>query len=51
MLKKIATVGALSLFGYTVFKRMFFSDVSTVYDDNVDSGATAYEMDHYESST
>jgi hypothetical protein len=48
MLKKIAIVGALSLFGYTVFKQVFFLDASTLYDDNVDSGAIGYKVDHDE---
>lgn len=48
MLKKIAVVGALSIFGYAIFKRVFCSDVSTMYGGHTDSGTTSHEIDHDE---
>lgn len=48
MLKKIAVVGVLAIFGYTAFKRVFFSDASNIYDDHVGSGTTTHEIDHDE---
>ncbi len=47
MFKKVVIVGALSLFGYAVFKRVYLTEMEEVDSgSNSDSNRSSYETDN-----
>lgn len=47
MFKKVVIVGALSLFGYAVFKRVYLTEMGDVDSgSNSDSSRNSYEIDN-----